>query len=282
MFRSSNRRTPRPACGAFRDFVLFPQIGHVCHGVIIPPVAGLAVENFGLGLVVIVAFAILLAPPVQAGYLDLAWHPPTTNVDGTPLNDLGGYRVYFGTTSPACRGTFFRDVPASGPAPSAGDVVGFRLEGLEAGTAYSVQVSAFDQGGLESDCSNEVAAAAHDPGTPGAGDGSGGGGCFIAAAAYGSALEPQVVLLRTFRDRYLQATPPGRAFVKWYSRASPGIAKRIRESEYLRWLTRGILWPVIGLIWLILHPWIPLGVMIGGTGTVGWLWLRRKRRLSLD
>jgi hypothetical protein len=30
---------------------------------------------------------------------------------------------------------------------------------------------------------------------------------------------------------------------------------------------------------LILHPWIPVGVKMGATGTAGWLWLRRKRRL---
>jgi hypothetical protein len=219
--------------------------------------------------VVVIVAAILLALPVRAAYLDLAWDPPTTKVDGTPLEDLAGYRVYFGTTSPACAGTSFQDVPAASQAPSLGEVVTFRLDGLEAGIAYSVQVSALNQGGLESDCSNEVTAAAHEGGTAGAG--GGGGGCFIATAAYGSAIAPQVVLLRTFRDQYLQAALAGRALVRWYYRISPGIADRIQGSEHLRWLTRGILWPVIGLIWLILHPWIPVGVMIGGSGTVGWM-----------
>jgi hypothetical protein len=32
------------------------------------------------------------------GSATLTWTPPTTNEDGSPLNDLAGYRVYWGTT----------------------------------------------------------------------------------------------------------------------------------------------------------------------------------------
>jgi ABC-type glycerol-3-phosphate transport system substrate-binding protein len=28
----------------------------------------------------------------------LTWDAPTTNVDGTPLTDLAGYKVYYGTS----------------------------------------------------------------------------------------------------------------------------------------------------------------------------------------
>ena len=104
-----------------------------------------------------------------------------------------------------------------------------------------------------------------------------GAGCFIATAAYGSALEPQVVLLRGFRDRYLVTNPPGRAFVRWYARTSPPIAARIcRPSPILRGLVRGILWPLVGIAWLTLHPGVGSSVLLGAGGLTGWIWYRRR------
>ena len=101
--------------------------------------------------------------------------------------------------------------------------------------------------------------------------GGGGGGCFIATAAYGSALEPEVVLLRTFRDRHLLSTPAGQAFVQWYYRASPPLAAEIKKSPALRTLVRGILWPLVGIVWLILHPWLGMVLLMGGI-----LWKTRR------
>ena len=73
----------------------------------------------------------------------------------------------------------------------------------------------------------------------------GGGGCFIATAAYGSYLDPHVVVLRDFRDRYLQTNQPGQYFVDWYYSNSPPIAELIRENEALRMMTRVLLTPII-------------------------------------
>ncbi|MBI5739151.1 MAG: S8 family serine peptidase [Nitrospirae bacterium] len=83
-------------------------------------------------------------------------------------------------------------------------------------------------------------------GTVEASSGSGGGGgCFIATAAYGSIMHPYVKALRAFRDRRLLTTAFGKAFVRFYYRHSPPIADVIRDSASLRLMTRVILMPVV-------------------------------------
>jgi len=69
--------------------------------------------------------------------------------------------------------------------------------------------------------------------------------CFIATAAYGSPLEPHVQALRAFRDRYLQRSEPGRAFIRFYYRHSPPIAAVIAEHDWLRFLVRMLLTPLV-------------------------------------
>lgn len=78
-------------------------------------------------------------------------------------------------------------------------------------------------------------------------------GCFIATAAYGSYLHPQVQLLRHFRDEYLQTNAPGRAFVAFYYRFSPPLADFIARHTVLRSLTRLALTPVVVAV---VHPLI--------------------------
>ncbi len=69
--------------------------------------------------------------------------------------------------------------------------------------------------------------------------------CFIATAAYGSDMEPDVLLLRKFRDEKLLATETGKDLVEAYYALSPPIADAIREHESLRAITRALLRPVI-------------------------------------
>lgn len=72
--------------------------------------------------------------------------------------------------------------------------------------------------------------------------------CFIATAAFGSFLDPHVVILRHFRDRFLLSNTLGQWFVERYYAYSPSIAYTIRESEPLRFAVRLILIPFIGII----------------------------------
>lgn len=39
------------------------------------------------------------AQEVSAGKVALTWTAPTTNSDSSPLTDLGGYKIYYGTTA---------------------------------------------------------------------------------------------------------------------------------------------------------------------------------------
>jgi len=69
--------------------------------------------------------------------------------------------------------------------------------------------------------------------------------CFIATAAYGSPLEAHVQVLRAFRDGFLQRSAPGRAFIGFYYRHSPPIAAVIAEHDWLRFLVRMLLTPLV-------------------------------------
>lgn len=76
--------------------------------------------------------------------LMLTWAAPTTNVDGSPLNDLAGYRLYYGTQP----GNYSNVL-------NVGDFTSAQLSDLGSGTWY-LAVTAYDTYGNESDFSNEI------------------------------------------------------------------------------------------------------------------------------
>jgi Tol biopolymer transport system component len=72
-----------------------------------------------------------------------------------------------------------------------------------------------------------------------------GGGCFIATAAYGSYLEPEVILLRKFRAEHLLTNDFGRLLVRYYYKWSPPLARVIQEHDSLRAIARIVLTPLV-------------------------------------
>ena len=76
--------------------------------------------------------------------LMLSWTPPTTNEDGTPLEDLARYRLYYGSRSRI----YSQNVRV-------GSYTSAVLNGLNPGTYY-LAVTAYDIYGNESDYSDEI------------------------------------------------------------------------------------------------------------------------------
>jgi len=81
---------------------------------------------------------------------------------------------------------------------------------------------------------------------------TGGGGCLIATATYGSELSDEVQFLRNFRDHSILETRTGSnfmtAFNAWYYSFSPSVAEFIREHSTFRTATKFALYPLIGIL----------------------------------
>ncbi|KHD89056.1 MAG: hypothetical protein OM95_05535 [Bdellovibrio sp. ArHS] len=69
--------------------------------------------------------------------------------------------------------------------------------------------------------------------------------CFIATAAFGSQMAPEVESFREFRNKYLLPNAWGKAFVKFYYKHSPYYANLIAESEVAKAAVRVGLWPLL-------------------------------------
>ena len=87
--------------------------------------------------------------PLSAGSISLSWYAPSTNEDGTPLTDLAGYRIYYGTVS----GNYTHMIDA-------GNVRTYTVPNLTDGRTYYFVATAYNSALFESSYSNEVSKAA--------------------------------------------------------------------------------------------------------------------------
>ncbi|MBZ0156183.1 MAG: fibronectin type III domain-containing protein, partial [Alphaproteobacteria bacterium] len=101
------------------------------------------------GFVAALAIPLLLlaAPDAFSASAALSWDAPTTNTDGSPLTDLAGYKLYYGTSS----GSYSQTI-------NVGTTSSYTVTGLLGGTYYFA-VTAYDSEGNESAYSNEVSKA---------------------------------------------------------------------------------------------------------------------------
>jgi hypothetical protein len=80
----------------------------------------------------------------------------------------------------------------------------------------------------------------------------GGGGCFIATAAYGSYAAPCVQILRNMRDRFLIKNSIGKSLVNLYYKYSPPLADFIANHDNVKIFVRLSLLPLVGISWIAL------------------------------
>lgn len=98
--------------------------------------------------------------------------------------------------------------------------------------------------------------------------------CFIATAAYGSYMAPEVKSLRKFRDEVLLQTNWGRELVSFYYEVSPPLANFIASNETLKQITRWVLTP---LVYGVAYP-IQAGLLL--LSVFALFFIRRKQKFA--
>lgn len=147
------------------------------------------------------------------------------------------------------------------------------------GSNITFKLTVSDLGGLQSTADCFVYVVQEDNSPVNGDDNDGGGGCFIATAAYGSLMEPHVKILREFRDSFLLKSSFGKFFVNLYYEYSPPIADIIANNDNFRRIVRLGLLPLVGVSFLTIKIG-PLPTMVLMftfiSYLVGFIWFRRK------
>jgi len=88
----------------------------------------------------------LTVEQIALGSVTLAWTPPSENIDGTPLTDLAGYKIYYGSAP----GNYSAEIIVDNPGISR-----YLVDNLTPNNWYFV-VAAYDLAGHESEVTNEA------------------------------------------------------------------------------------------------------------------------------
>jgi hypothetical protein len=179
-------------------------------------------------------------------------------VPPNPAVEISKYEVRVSSMAPIVEGdatSFIQGLPAqaataktealmlpSNPAP--GSVVDVDFGGLAPSTHYWVGVRALDTcnrpgpHAVAELTTSKIHYTTLPPVSPFKGQ------CFIATAAYGSALEPTVSAMRRARDQLLAEVPLFSVAADLYGRSGPAAAAVLRRSDTARVLARQVLGPL--------------------------------------
>jgi len=100
----------------------------------------------GMSSVSLSAFTLTVGPD-STGSAAMQWTVPTQNTDGSPLTDLAGYRIYYGTSSTSLDHSV--DVnPAT--------ITSYTIAGLSRGVTYYFAIASVNTAGVSSDISSVI------------------------------------------------------------------------------------------------------------------------------
>jgi len=72
--------------------------------------------------------------------------------------------------------------------------------------------------------------------------------CFVASVTYGDPNHPDVLFLRWYRDTVLSKSKCGLAFIAWYWRFGPKLAKIVGRSQWLKNISRRLISMIVILL----------------------------------
>jgi len=209
--------------------------------------------------------AILLFPLLFFFSLSQIYAADTINVklqwDASTGPDLDHYVVYWGIDFDPPYGYNSGNIDKNQTT--------YTVTGLSDDKTYYFAAKAFNTEGFESDWSNTVSTndtpgSVTEQGPPPSVSGAGGGGCFIATAAYGSNMDRHVKILYKFRNKHLLTNSIGRDIVDTYYTFSPPVASYLHKHPFEKAIVRYALIPRIGIAYisLYIHPLVLLFAFI--------------------